>query len=58
MLAAAAEACGGLAWVVWLIAVVIAVYGVLSLVRGAVVMGLVLIVLAFLIGPGGYSIIC
>lgn len=39
-----------------ILAVLIGVYGLVQLLRGEVIFGLVLIVLAFLVGPGGYSI--
>ena len=37
-------------------AVVLAIWGVITLLHGAIVMGLVLLVVACLVGPGGYSI--
>jgi hypothetical protein len=40
----------------WLAAVVLVVAGVVSLIRGAVVAGIALIVIGFLVGPGGASI--
>jgi hypothetical protein len=40
----------------WLIAVVIAIVGVVQLLQGQVVFALVLFVVACLIGPGGYSV--
>ena len=42
--------------VLWIIAVIIGIFGVLRLVRGDILWGILLIVLAFLVGPGGYSI--
>ena len=42
--------------VLWLIAVVLVVAGIVALVRGQMVMGLVLIVAGLLVGPGGVSI--
>lgn len=42
--------------VLWLIALGLAIYGVVTIVRGAVVTGILLLVLAALIGPGGVSI--
>jgi TM2 domain-containing membrane protein YozV len=44
------------ATVLWIIAVIIGIFGVLRLIRGDILMGIVLIVLAFLVGPGGVSI--
>ena len=40
----------------WIAAVVLAIWGVISLLHGAILMGLVLLVVACLVGPGGYSI--
>ncbi|MGH8894803.1 MAG: GPGG-motif small membrane protein [Actinomycetes bacterium] len=40
----------------WLLAVLIGIWGVVTLIRGQVLMGIVLIVVAFLVGPGGVSI--
>ena len=45
-----------MATVLWIIAVIIGIFGVLRLIRGDILMGIVLIVLAFLVGPGGVSI--
>ncbi|MGH3473286.1 MAG: GPGG-motif small membrane protein [Aeromicrobium sp.] len=45
-----------MATVLWIIAVIIGIFGVLRLVRGDILVGIVLIVLAFLVGPGGVSI--
>ena len=40
----------------WILAVLIGAYGVLTLVRGRVLVGIILIVVAFLVGPGGVSV--
>jgi hypothetical protein len=42
--------------VLWLIAVVVAIIGVVQLFQGQVLLALALFVIACLIGPGGYSI--
>lgn len=42
-------------FILWIIAVVLVVWGVVNLVRGAILTGVVLIVLGLLIGPGGVS---
>lgn len=42
--------------VLWIIAVIIGIFGVLRLVRGDILIGIVLIVVAFLVGPGGVSL--
>jgi hypothetical protein len=43
-------------FVLWLIAVILVVSGVVALVRGAVAYGLVLIIVGLLVGPGGVSV--
>lgn len=45
-----------LATILWIIAVVLVIWGIVTLVRGGVLMGVVLIVVGLLIGPGGVSI--
>ena len=40
----------------WILAVAIGIWGVVTLIRGQVLLGIVLIVVAFLVGPGGVSI--
>ncbi|HET7689461.1 MAG TPA: GPGG-motif small membrane protein [Nocardioidaceae bacterium] len=45
-----------MAFILWIIAVVMVVWGIVTLVRGGVLAGILLIVLGLLIGPGGVSI--
>jgi hypothetical protein len=45
-----------LATILWIIAVILVIWGIVTLVRGGVLMGIVLIVVGLLIGPGGVSI--
>lgn len=40
----------------WIIAAVLVVVGVVQLLQGQIIFGLVLIVAGCLVGPGGYSI--
>jgi Family of unknown function (DUF5699) len=40
----------------WLLAVVLVVAGVISLFRGRILWGIVLIIVGFLVGPGGVSV--
>lgn len=40
----------------WLVAAVLVIAGIVNLVRGAVLPGIVLIVVGLLVGPGGVSI--
>ncbi len=42
--------------ILWIIAVVLVIAGIVSLVRGSVIPGIVLIVVGLLVGPGGVSI--
>ena len=42
--------------VLWLIALVIAIAGVVQLIQGQILLAIVLFVVACLLGPGGYSI--
>ena len=40
----------------WILAVVIAVVGLVQLLQGQLLLGLVLLVVACAVGPGGYSV--
>ncbi len=40
----------------WLLAVIIAVIGVVQLLQGQIIFAVVLFIIAALVGPGGYSI--
>ena len=42
--------------ILWIIAVILVVWGIVSLIRGEVVTGIILIVVGLLVGPGGVSI--
>ena len=42
--------------ILWVIAAVLVIAGIVILLRGAVLAGIVLIVLGLLVGPGGVSI--
>jgi hypothetical protein len=45
-----------MATVLWIIAVVLVIAGIVSILRSQVIMGIVLIVVGLLVGPGGVSI--
>jgi hypothetical protein len=47
---------GGAATLLWILAVVLVIAGIVSVVRGGVLAGIVLIIVGLLIGPGGVSI--
>jgi len=55
----AAKACGGgVSTILWIIAAIFVIGGIVTLVRGAFLYGIVLIIIGLLIGPGGVSIFC
>ncbi len=43
-------------FILWLIAVVLVVAGIFNLFKGEMLWGIVLIIVGFAVGPGGYSI--
>ena len=43
-------------FLLWLIAVILVVYGIVTIVRGSLLFGIVLIIVGLLVGPGGVSI--
>jgi hypothetical protein len=43
-------------FILWLIAVALVIWGIVTIVRGNVILGIVLIILGLLIGPGGVSL--
>jgi hypothetical protein len=45
-----------MATLLWIIAVVLVIAGILALLRGQVLYGIVLIIVGLLVGPGGVSI--
>ncbi len=42
--------------ILWIIAAILVIAGVVQLVQGAILLGIVLIVVGLLVGPGGVSI--
>jgi hypothetical protein len=42
--------------ILWIIAAILVIAGVITIFSGSVIFGIVLIVLGLLVGPGGYSI--
>jgi hypothetical protein len=42
-------------FVLWIIAVILAIYGIIQLLNGAILWGIILLILAAGIGPGGWS---
>jgi hypothetical protein len=47
---------GGAATLLWIIAVILVIAGIVTIIRGGVLAGIVLIIVGLLIGPGGVSI--
>ncbi len=45
-----------MATILWLIAVVLVIAGIVTAIRGQILFGIVLIVVGLLVGPGGVSI--
>lgn len=46
----------GAATLLWIIAAILVIAGIVTLVRGAVLAGIALIIVGLLVGPGGVSI--
>jgi hypothetical protein len=46
----------GAATILWIIAVILVIAGIVTLLRGGIVAGIVLIIVGLLVGPGGVSI--
>ena len=44
------------ATLLWVIAAILVIAGIITMISGSVIFGLVLIVLGLIVGPGGYSI--
>jgi hypothetical protein len=45
-----------MAFILWIIAVILVISGIVTIVRGSVLFGILLIVVGLLVGPGGVSI--
>lgn len=43
-------------FILWIIAVIIVISGIVTIIRGSLLFGILLIVLGLLVGPGGVSI--
>jgi hypothetical protein len=43
-------------FLLWILAVILVIAGIVSLFRGQFLWGIVLIIVGFAVGPGGYSI--
>lgn len=47
---------GGAATILWIAAAVLVIWGIVTILRGGVLAGVLLIIVGLLVGPGGYSI--
>ena len=45
-----------MSFILWIIAVILVIWGVVMLISGSILWGIVLIVVGLLVGPGGVSI--
>ncbi|HET8603036.1 MAG TPA: GPGG-motif small membrane protein [Marmoricola sp.] len=43
-------------FILWIIAVILVIAGIVTIIRGGILWGIVLIVVGLLVGPGGVSI--
>ena len=43
-------------FVLWILAVILVVFGVVQLIQGQILLGVVCIIVGLVVGPGGYSI--
>jgi hypothetical protein len=46
----------GAATLLWIIAAILVIWGIVTIIRGGVLAGIVLIIVGLLVGPGGVSI--
>ena len=56
MLGTMLAATEGVATILWIIAAILVIAGIVTLLRGGIVAGIVLIIVGLLVGPGGVSI--
>jgi hypothetical protein len=45
-----------MAFLLWILAVIIGIIGIIQLFKGQILWGIALIIVAFLVGPGGVSL--
>lgn len=56
MLGVMLAATSGAVTLLWVLAVILVIAGIVTLIRGGVLAGIVLIIVGLLVGPGGVSI--
>lgn len=52
----AANGSNGTDTILWIIAAVLVIAGIFAIIRGAILWGIVLIIVGLLVGPGGVSV--
>jgi hypothetical protein len=57
-LLATAGCAAGVSTILWIIAAILVIAGIVTILRGGVVVGIVLIVVGLIVGPGGFSLFC
>lgn len=55
-MATLAAVSGGAATLLWILAAILVIAGIVTLIRGGVLAGVVMIIVGLLVGPGGVSI--
>jgi hypothetical protein len=43
-------------FLLWIIAVILVIAGIVTLIKGSIILGIVLIVIGLAVGPGGWSV--
>jgi hypothetical protein len=43
-------------FILWLIAVILVIAGIVTLIKGGIILGIILIVVGLAVGPGGWSV--
>lgn len=44
-------------FLLWIVAVILVIWGVVTLINGGILLGIILIVVGLAVGPGGYSVL-
>lgn len=44
-------------FLLWIIAVILVIAGIVTLIKGSIILGIVLIVVGLAVGPGGWSVV-
>ena len=44
-------------FLLWILAVILVIVGIVTLIKGSIILGIVLIVVGLAVGPGGWSVL-